>query len=548
MDKGATDTLATSIPLHDVEFCIIDLETTGGSHEYHSITEIGAVKYRGGIEIDRFTTLVNPGCAIPPFITVLTGITNTMVATAPPIEDTLQPLLNFIGTSVLVAHNARFDIGFINAALLMHDYEPLPNRVLDTVGLARRIVGAEVKNCKLSTLASSFNFPHQPSHRAINDVLATGDLLHLLIERAAGFGIFDLDEFAAMSKIWSHPQASKLKLTVDLPRTPGIYLFVDNRGDVLYVGKATNIRSRVRSYFGTADTRRKVGSLLKLMHAIHYVSTPDVLTAEVLELRMISKLRPRYNFAGTRSAKYCYVRLTLGEQWPRLTITTRVTATSTDLYLGPISTRSIAREVVDAIESVVPLRRCTVRMGRNYRAPDDAPMCSAAQLGLAHCPCSGTADPTSYALEVQRVVAAMQGNAQPIIDSLTDKMNKHSQAQRFEEAGFVLNRIEALQSVLLRTQSAQQLVAAGNFTFTNNNITYHVQSGLLHATHVDNVAFSPIPPPLKANFTQFLQPPALPDQSAPINSDIIDEVLCIARHHRNADNEVAVVGLLAIKR
>jgi DNA polymerase-3 subunit epsilon len=540
MDKGATDTLTTSIPLHDVEFCIIDLETTGGSHEYHSITEIGAVKYRGGIEIDRFTTLVNPGCAIPPFITVLTGITNTMVATAPPIEDTLQPLLNFIGTSVLVAHNARFDIGFINAALLMHDYEPLPNRVLDTVGLARRIVGGEVKNCKLSTLASSFNFPHQPSHRAINDVLATGDLLHLLIERAAGFGIFDLDEFAAMSKIWSHPQASKLKLTVDLPRTPGIYLFVDNRGDVLYVGKATNIRSRVRSYFGTADTRRKVGSLLKLMHAIHYVSTPDVLTAEVLELRMISKLRPRYNFAGTRSAKYCYVRLTLGEQWPRLTITTRVTATSTDLYLGPISTRSIAREVVDAIESVVPLRRCTVRMGRNYRAPDDAPMCSAAQLGLAHCPCSGTADPTSYALEVQRVVAAMQGNAQPIIESLTDKMNKHSQAQRFEEAGFVLNRIEALQSVLLRTQSAQQLVAAGNFTFTNNNITYHVQSGLLHATHVDNVAFSLIPPPLKANFTQFLQPPALPDQSAPINSDIIDEVLCIARHHRNADNEVAV--------
>ena len=538
MDKGATDTLTTSIPLHDVEFCIIDLETTGGSHEYHSITEIGAVKYRGGIEIDRFTTLVNPGCAIPPFITVLTGITNTMVATAPPIEDTLQPLLNFIGTSVVVAHNARFDIGFINAALLMHDYEPLPNRVLDTVGLARRIVGAEVKNCKLSTLASSFNFPHQPSHRAINDVLATGDLLHLLIERAAGFGIFDLDEFAAMSKIWSHPQASKLKLTVDLPRTPGIYLFVDNRGDVLYVGKATNIRSRVRSYFGTADTRRKVGSLLKLMHAIHYVSTPDVLTAEVLELRMISKLRPRYNFAGTRSAKYCYVRLTLGEQWPRLTITTRVTATSTDLYLGPISTRSIAREVVDAIESVVPLRRCTVRMGRNYRAPDDAPMCSAAQLGLAHCPCSGTADPTSYAIEVQRVVAAMQGNAQPIIDSLTDKMNKHSQAQRFEEAGFVLNRIEALQSVLLRTQSAQQLVAAGNFTFTNNNITYHVQSGLLHATHVDNVAFSPIPPPLKANFTQFLQPPALPDQSAPINSDIIDEVLCIARHHRNAQSEL----------
>lgn len=197
-----------------------------------------------------------------------------MVANAPPIEQTLAPLLQFIGASVLVAHNARFDIGFINAALLRADYEPLTNRVLDTVGLARRLVGAEVKNCKLSTLATSLNLRHQPCHRAINDVLATGDLLHYLIERAAGFGVFDLDDFAALAKIWAHPQASKLKLTVDLPRSPGVYLFVDGRGDVLYVGKATNIRARVRSYFGTGDTRRKIGSLLKLMQSVHYVATP----------------------------------------------------------------------------------------------------------------------------------------------------------------------------------------------------------------------------------------------------------------------------------
>jgi DNA polymerase-3 subunit epsilon len=115
-------------------------------------------------------------------------------------------------------------------------------------------------------------------------------------------------------------------------------LFVDVQGDVLYVGKATNIRSRVRSYFGTGDTRRKIGSLLKLMDAVHFVATPDLLTAEVLELRMISKLRPRYNHAGTRSAKYCYVRLTLSEVWPRLVVTSRVpAAASRDLYLGPIS-------------------------------------------------------------------------------------------------------------------------------------------------------------------------------------------------------------------
>ena len=184
--------------LHEVEFCVIDLETTGGSNEYEAITEIGAVKYRAGEEVERFTTLVNPQRAIPPFIVLLTGITDTMVTNAPAIEDVLDDLLDFIGDSVLVAHNARFDIGFINAALVHNGREKLANRVLDTVGLARRLVGGEVENCKLSTLAASLGFVHQPSHRAINDVLATGDLLHHLIERAAGFGVFDLDDFAAM--------------------------------------------------------------------------------------------------------------------------------------------------------------------------------------------------------------------------------------------------------------------------------------------------------------------------------------------------------------
>ncbi|MEI8024217.1 MAG: exonuclease domain-containing protein, partial [Actinomycetota bacterium] len=371
------------LALHEVEFCVIDLETTGGSNEYEAITEIGAVKYRAGEEVGRFTTLVNPQRAIPPFIVLLTGITDTMVCNAPAIEEVLDSLLEFIGDSVVVAHNARFDIGFINAALVRDGREKLTNRVLDTVGLARRLVGGEVENCKLSTLAASLGFAHQPSHRAINDVLATGDLLHYLIERAAGFGVLDLDDFAAMSKIGTHPQAAKLKMTNDLPRGPGVYLFVDGEGEVLYVGKATNIRARVRSYFGTGDSRRKVGSLLKLMQSIHFISTPDVFSAEVLELRVIARLQPRYNHAFTRATKYCYVRLTRGEVWPRLMVTKSLKSGEGDIFLGPIPSRSMARNFVDAIESVVPLRRCTVRMGKNYRAPIDAPVCSAAQLGLA---------------------------------------------------------------------------------------------------------------------------------------------------------------------
>ncbi|MFM8722252.1 MAG: exonuclease domain-containing protein, partial [Acidimicrobiaceae bacterium] len=118
MDRGSVVVDVASVALRDVEFCVLDLETTGGSSEFEAITEIGAVKYRGGEEIGRFATLVNPLRAIPPFITVLTGITDSMVAGAPTIDETLGPLLEFIGDSVLVAHNARFDVGFINAALV----------------------------------------------------------------------------------------------------------------------------------------------------------------------------------------------------------------------------------------------------------------------------------------------------------------------------------------------------------------------------------------------------------------------------------------------
>ena len=540
MRVSSTDDVE-SVALRDVEFCVLDLETTGGSSEFEAITEIGAVKYRGGEEIGRFATLVNPQRAIPPFITVLTGITDSMVASAPTIDETLGSLLEFIGDSVLVAHNARFDVGFVNAALVRAGRERLSSRVLDTVSLARRLVGADVDNCKLATLAASLGLAHQPSHRAINDVLATGDLLHYLIERAAGFGVFDLDDFAALAKIGTHPQAAKLKLTVDLPRGPGVYLFVDAQGDVLYVGKATNIRARVRSYFGTGDTRRKIGALLKLMDAVHYVATPDLLTAEVLELRMISRLRPRYNHAGTRSAKYCYVRLTLSEVWPRLVVTSRVPANAAagakkDLYLGPISTRSMARDVIDAIQSVVPLRQCTVRMGRNYRAPEDAPVCSAAQLGVAYCPCSGTADEAVYAEAVQQVGRVMMGEAQDVISQLTAKMRKHSQAQRFEEAGDVLTRIDALETVLRRVQTARELVAAGSFSFLAGEtaISYQIECGLLRATHIDGEMFAPVAPKLPRDLSEFFQAPSLAKDENAISAELIDEILCIARHARTS--------------
>ena len=528
-----------SLPLQDVYFCVLDLETTGSSAKNGGITEIGAVKYVGGEEVARFNTLINPGDAIPPYIVLLTGITDTMVHNAPPIEEVLPELLEFIGTSVLVAHNARFDVGFINAALIEHGRETLNNLVIDTVSLARRLVGSEVPNCKLGTLAASLRLKHQPSHRAINDVLATGDLLHYLIERASGFNVVTLDDLMMLPSLSAHPESAKLSLTQDLPRTPGVYMFVDDAGKILYIGKATNLRSRVRSYFGAGETRKKVGALLKLVKGVHFIETPDPVTAEVLEIRLIGKLRPRYNFVGTRSEKYCYVRLTTDEEWPRLVVTKVPSAKG--ISVGPISTRTMAREMIEAIESVVPLRRCTVRMGRNYVASPDAPVCSAAQLGLAQCPCSGSADPVSYAEIVQTVADVLTQKSTQVLELLDEKMKAHSAARQFEDAALIRDRIQTINTILRRHRQATALRQEASLTIQAGDVTYELECGVLKATHA-GTAFVPSAaaqqfahsmrmPRLSEDIESLLAMPSGDEGTSEglVPSQLLDEILCLAR-------------------
>ena len=185
-------------PLHEVTFCVLDLETTGGSPGNHAITEIGAVKVRGGERLGRFETLVNPGMAIPPLITVLTGITEAMVLPAPTIAEALPAFLEFLGDAVIVGHNVRFDISFLDAACAARGLDRLTNRRTDTLGLARRLVRDDVPNLRLSTLARHLRVPTEPVHRAMADAQATAEVFHVLLERAATFGVLGLDDLLAL--------------------------------------------------------------------------------------------------------------------------------------------------------------------------------------------------------------------------------------------------------------------------------------------------------------------------------------------------------------
>jgi DNA polymerase III epsilon subunit family exonuclease len=186
-------------PLAQTTFVVLDLETSGGTpHLGAHITEIGAVKVRGGEVLGKFQTFINPGTPIPAFITTLTGITDEMVSSSPRIGEVFPVLLEFLGSeneTVFVAHNAPFDLSFLKAAATSSEYRWPKFKVIDTAKLARKVLSRdEVINCKLGTLAEFFNTTVSPTHRALDDALATVDVLHALIGRVGSLGITTLEE------------------------------------------------------------------------------------------------------------------------------------------------------------------------------------------------------------------------------------------------------------------------------------------------------------------------------------------------------------------
>jgi len=192
---------ATDEDLSSVTFVVLDLETSGASPQTGSaITEIGAVKVCGGQVLGTFKTFVNPGTPLPPFITELTGITDEMLHDAPAIESVLPLLFEFLGSeksTVFVAHNAPFDLSFLKASAALHGYIWPNFRVIDTVKAARFVLTKDdVANYQLGTLAAYFRTEIAPNHRALDDALATVDVLHGIIERMGTFGITTINQMA----------------------------------------------------------------------------------------------------------------------------------------------------------------------------------------------------------------------------------------------------------------------------------------------------------------------------------------------------------------
>ncbi len=443
-DLGAT--------LFDTTFVVVDLETTGLSPAVDRITEIGAVKVRAGDRLGEFHSLVHPGMAIPPQVTALTGITPAMVAGAPPIEALLPAWLEFARDAVLVAHNANFDVGFLQAELQRHGYPPFDNIVVDTARLARRAFRDEVRDTRLATLARHVRSRTVPDHRALHDARATVDVLHGIMERLGTLGVNTLEDLRDYARSKSDPLFRKVDLVREAPRSPGVYRFVDDRGEVLYVGKATDLRSRLRTYFGQ-DGRRRIADMVRLTDRVEWTRTPTELEASVREVRSIQAHRPRFNRRSRFPERAVYVKLT-AERFPRLSIVSKLSDDGA-LYLGPIGSKRTATAFLEAVYDALPIRQCTGRL----RVAQDHPACVLKELGRCGAPCDGTQSPEQYAGVVDAFRAAVSDDASHLLGPLRSRMLALAGQGRFEDASRVRGRLHRVANLLADTRRVRHLVA-----------------------------------------------------------------------------------------
>jgi DNA polymerase III subunit epsilon len=332
------------VPLESARFVVVDLETTGLRPGQSRICEIGAVRVDGLVSAGTFETLVDPGEPLPRLVASLTGIADADLAEAPGPAEAVRRFLAFAGDSVLVAHNARFDLAFLDREVERLTGRRVAAPVVDTVGLARRLLAGRVSRASLASLSHFFGTSVRPCHRALPDAQATAEVLIALLGLAQERGAETIADLCRLAAPRRRRVYDKRSLAFGAPSRPGVYLFRGAGDQVLYVGRARELRARLRSYFRTDRQRPAVEAAIAASERIEWRVLGSELEAALEELRLLRELRPPANARGSRPDRYVYLK-PKGESFS-------VTSEPTDL--GPIRSRRRAELAARALAGATP--------------------------------------------------------------------------------------------------------------------------------------------------------------------------------------------------
>src|SRR3954452_24021037 len=434
-------------PTANAEFVCVDTETNGRAGELCELTEVGAVLVGGGELHERFESLVRVERPLSRGIERFTGITQAMVDTAPPPGEVLPRLADMLDGRVLVAHSASFDRRVLAQAFERARLDWPDPPALCTVALARRFAPL-ARQRKLAPLAESLGIEVEGVHRALVDAETCARVFCALFPKlcAAVPTLADALALVAPRRRRSKPAEGKRVPKEkrpdlsELPRDPGVYVFRDDRGRPLYVGKSVSVRTRARAHFCAP------AGWAERAEVVDYTPTCSELGALVLENRLIKRWRPPGNAKLKRADGYVYIRARLDIAYPVLDVAPEP-ASGRAFNVGPVRGRAAAEELVDQLQSLFGLRHCGRALPRRVHPS------AYGQMGRCLSPCLGDLDPNLYRRQLEEALAPFSGagdGGDGLLDWIDEQMRAASEARRYERAAVLLRRRERLEGLIAR--------------------------------------------------------------------------------------------------
>ncbi|MBV9684347.1 MAG: GIY-YIG nuclease family protein [Solirubrobacterales bacterium] len=459
------------------EFLVVDTETNGLGGEACELTEVGAVLVGGGELHDRWSSLVRCNRPLGRGIQRFTGITQEMLAEAPGLEEVLPAVAERLDGRVLVAHNAPFDRRVLRRGFELIGLEWPNPPVLCTAALARRLLPLQRRR-GLGALADALGIEVDTAHRALADAETCARVLCALFPRLCANALTIGDAVAISSRRRRRTVGRKRRVAAltpppeldfaELPRDPGVYLFRDDDGRVLYVGKSISIRSRARAHFAPSSVP---ADWTVQATVVDYQSTNSELGALVLENRLIKRHRPPGNIRLTRrDERLCYIRCRLDIPFPILEVASEPAAGHA-VTIGPLKGRRLAHELVEQLDSLFGLRHC----GRRLQLREHPS--AYGQMGRCLSPCLGDLDPNLYRRRLDEALRLFLGETDGrdrLLAHVRGQMREAAAKQHYERAAWLRRRLRRLTVILERLGGALEAT--------------HVRAKLVLAAHpVDQV-------------------------------------------------------------
>ena len=458
--------------ISDTVFTVVDVETTGLSPESCRITEIGIVRIQDGEIIAEYESLINPGQFIPPGITQLTGITNEMVYNKPKFEDIADDILSFIFAGseniILAGHNVKFDYGFINSSLLRAGYNKLTVHSVCTARLARRL-SRKLPSKSLDSLRRHFGIYSRRKHRALDDAKATAVILtNFLDQLVTEFEFETIDELLGFQykKILDDAKlpARLKKLKVDLksvPAKPGIYYMLNKKNEIIYIGKAKNLKDRLSSYFyHNVSHSVKIRKLVRYVHKVEWETTGSELSALLAESRLIKSHKPRFNSAIKSYRKFPFIKIDYQRAYPRVFKVYEIIPDGAKYY-GPFSSSYTVNTLIERINKLYKLRKCD---DRSLRPAKDKSACMYFEFHQCSAPCNYTVSESEYRKEVNTVDKFLVSSGeQSAVKLLEREMMLEAGNMNFEHATYIRDNISDLKKVLLNIELTNSIVELQNY-------------------------------------------------------------------------------------